>query len=691
MIMIATLFFMDLAGISLNNLSLLALALVVGLVIDDGIVVRENIIRWIDRGYRPMEAASKGTAEVIVPVIATSATILAVFLPVAYAEGIIGQFFKDFGFTVSIAIIVSTFEALTMAPMLSAYFFKKSDNEIREHSDDLAAEVAGRGVLDRLYARVLNWTLDHKIITTVMAILVIGVSMLSARYIDQAFLPNLDRGQFDVGMELASGTPLDVTTREALQVEAIIRSHPMVEDVFTTIGGTGTPESAGFFVKVFDDGSKEPSRQVIDALREPLSSVPGISFQLSDGATGGDNLLGGKEIIVEMVGATGSYNDLGAQAELLAAELATVPGLVDLDISYKSGKPEAQLKVDRARASEFGLTTAQIGSTLRTLVNGEVASTFRGEGTEANIRVQLREDDRAGVDDITNINMMSASGQLVPLRNISAIKMESGPNEIVRIDREPTVSIGANTSGVPLPTVQNAVAALLASYEFPDGVSAKLGGDAEIQADSFRNLGLAMLLSIVFIYMVLASQFGSFIQPLLIMLAMPLAIIGAILALSLTDRPLDLTAFIGFIMLMGLVTKNSILLVEFANRQRRAGFNADVAMRQAGPIRLRPILMTALSLILAMIPVAVGLSSGGEFRQSMAIAIMGGMITSTFLTLLIVPVAYSIVVGFLDRLSERRALRREANEEAQRQRLRERQAEEQRSEPSSGSVQPAGD
>ncbi len=268
--------------------------------------------------------------------------------------------------------------------------------------------------------------------------------------------------------------------------------------------------------------------------------------------------------------------------------------------------------------------------------------------------MQLNEAGRGSAGDILDIGMLNGQGELVPLRTIAAGTLAAGANEIVHTDRRPTVSIGANVSGRDLPDANVDVIALIDSYQMPDGMDVVLGGEAEIQAESFQNLSLALLLAVVFIYMVLASQFESFIQPLIIMIAMPLAVIGALLALIITNNALDLTAFIGFIMLMGLVTKNSILLVDFANRERANGETADAAMRVAGPVRLRPILMTALSLILAMVPVALGLGSGGEFRAPMAIAIMGGMVTSTFLTLLIVPTAYSAVVGALDRMSAKR-------------------------------------
>ncbi len=686
-ILIATVFFMDLLDISLNQISLLALALVVGLVIDDGIVVRENIMRWIEKGYRPAVAASKGTAEVIIPVLATSATILAVFLPVAYAEGIIGKFFRDFGLTVSLAIIVSTFEALTMAPMLSAYFFKAKDDEDEdmdvdeqadgstlpsstEELDEIEETLENAGEpswLERVYGAILNWTLDHKIIALFLTAVVIAGSVYSVQFIEQSFLPSLDRGQFDASLEFPPGTPLTVTEREALKVESIIRSHPLIADVFTTIGGTGSPERATFFVKVVElERGKVDTRAVIDDLRAPLAGVPNMSFQLADSATGGDVLLGGKDVIMQMSASGRSYEELVAAGRAMVTQLEQIEGITDIDVSFNPGKPELQLDIDRTRIADFGLSTAQIGSSVRTLVNGEIVSTFRGSGPEAEIRVQLAEQYRNDAETLLDITLLNPSGALVPLRSVATVRESSGPSQILRIDRLPTITIGANIFGRPQPETQGDVNELLATMALPSGITAKLAGDAEAQEDAFTNLGLAMLLAIVFIYMVLASQFASYVQPLLIMLAMPLAIIGAILALFATSKPLDLTAFIGFIMLMGLVTKNSILLVDFANRARARGASADEAMRLAGPVRLRPILMTALSLILAMVPVASGLSQGGEFRQSMSIAIMGGMTTSTFLTLVVVPLAYSIVVGFLDRVSARVQARRDAKRAARR-------------------------
>ncbi|MGB5050806.1 MAG: efflux RND transporter permease subunit, partial [Caldilineaceae bacterium] len=565
-IVFGTLFLMDITGISLNMVSLLALSLSVGLVIDDAIVVRENIFRWMTKGYTAKVAASKATAEVVLPVLATSAAILAVFLPVAYASGIIGQIFRDFGLTVSYAILVSTFEALTMAPMLSAFFFARGENEEREIDESAGEEEAPEGRMYSVYGRVLDWVLHHRGVTGAISAVVLVVSIVSAGFIQQAFLPGLDQRGFSVLMEMSKGTTLAVTQAEAAKVESIVSQHPIVDNVFTTIGGQGTPEKANITVTL-KEGPE--TRTVIDQLRGPLAGVPGLAFQISDSA-----LAAPQDVAINVKSLDGNQATLVAVAEEMLARLKTRPELVDVSMSYEVGKPEVRVNVDRTRAAQYGLNTAQIGSTVRSLVSGDTVSTYRGEGTEADIRVQLQPSDRANVEDILRLGILAPTGKLIPLSNVAETTISAGPSAIKREDRQSIITVGANSRNGDGVIAQNAANEVMAAMSLPPGVEMALGGDASLQADSFSNLLLALALSIVFIYMVLASQFASFTQPLLIMLAMPLAVVGAIIALVASKSPLDMTAMIGFIMLMGLVTKNSILLVDFANRQRALGHTA---------------------------------------------------------------------------------------------------------------------
>jgi HAE1 family hydrophobic/amphiphilic exporter-1 len=348
----------------------------------------------------------------------------------------------------------------------------------------------------------------------------------------------------------------------------------------------------------------------------------------------------------------------------MAQKLEQVPGLVDVDVSYKPGKPEVLIVVDRRKAADLGINVGTVGSTLRTLVEGSDVATFRGEGTEADIRVQLQEDDRAQLDQLLDLQVPTQRG-FVALRQIAHLEAASGPTQLTRVDRQHSVVIGANTAGRPEADVVADATAVMDAAVFPPGASYKLTGQQEMQSDAFRSMGLAMLLSVVFVYMVLASQFGSFIQPFIIMLALPLAIIGGLLALLIFNKPLDMTALIGLMLLMGVVVKNSILLVDLTNRLRREqGMGRNEALMHAGPIRLRPILMTTLALILGMLPVAIGLGSGSDFRQPMALVVMGGLITSTVLTLVVVPTAYSLVEGGLERWQNWR--RRESKPKARR-------------------------
>lgn len=686
-ILIGTLWGMDLFGISLNMVSLLALALVVGLVIDDAIVVRENIFRWISMGFSPREASSKATSEVSLAVLATSATILAVFLPVAYASGIVGQFFRDFGLTVAIAIVISTIEALTLAPMISAYFFatgkknskdkkkeKKAEAEVQESvmtEDGIVIdnvqieEEAGQSWMYRLYGGMLNWTLDHKRIAVAISVLVVGLSMLSFPFINQTLLASIDEGQFTATLIMPAGTRLDVTDEQAMVIEESLLNQPGVESVFTTVGRQGAPEEATFLASVKDDAGVG-TREVMDQARSQLADVPGLSFQESGGAFEfGFTGLAGRDVVLEVKADNGSSESLAAGVEHVLAELEKIPGLTDVESSLKTGKPEMRVEVNHERAAQYGLNSAFVGATIRTLLTGDVASTYRGEGKEADIRVRLQEEDRADLEDVLNYRLLSPTGQSVPLRNVATVSLSTGPTTISRSDRQPTVTIGANYSGRNEGEVLADVNDLLATIALPAGITAELGGQAAEQQEAFSDLYLSLILAIVFVYMVLASQFGSFTQPIIIMIAMPLSIIGAILALLISDNPLDMTAMIGFIMLMGLATKNSILLVDFANQERKRGATADEAMRKAGPIRLRPILMTAISLIAGMIPVALGLGAGGDFRAPMAISVIGGMSTSTLLTLFIVPLAYVIWVSFQDRWRERRAAKNATKESAE--------------------------
>ena len=672
-ILLGTFGVMSALHMTLNIVSLLALSLSVGLIIDDAIVVRENIFRHMEMGKSPKKASSDGTAEVAMPVLAMSLTIVAVFLPIAFVGGLIGKFLNSFGLVVSVAVLISLFEALTFAPMLSAYLFKPQKAKFtEEEAQALETSHASLGWLDRQYQRILGWTLRHRLVTVAIVTVVVIGSAWAARGLNQAFMPAVDQGSVNMGLVLDPGTALSETDKVSRDVEQRLLARSDVESVLATVGGEGTPENSSFVVNLTQG---TVSDDFVASARTEFADVPGLTISGSNFSSmasgGGSSLLGMPvQITLQTIGGTDELNQFGVE---LADRLKSVPGLVDVSVSYRPGKPEVLLVVDRRRAADMGINIATVGDTIRTLVEGNDVATFRGEGPEADIRVQLQEQDRQQLDQILDLQVPTDRG-FVPLRQIAYLEEASGPTEINRVDRQSAVIIGANTFGRVQDDVVQDVTAILNQTEFPEGASWSYTGELELQNESFSSMGLAMLLSVIFVYMVLASQFGSFIQPLVIMLALPLAAIGGLLGLVAFELPLDMTAMIGMVLLMGLVTKNSILLVDKTNKLRREhDMERDAALMVAGPIRLRPILMTTLALILGMLPTAIGLGSGSDFRQPMAIVVICGLITSTLLTVLLVPTAYSLVEGGLTRWNDARARRhqRQVEKEAARQKAKE--------------------
>jgi HAE1 family hydrophobic/amphiphilic exporter-1 len=622
-------------------------------------------------GKAPKQASSDGTAEVAMPVVAMSLTIVSVFLPVALVGGLVGQFLNSFGLVVSIAVLISLVEALTFAPMLSAYLFKQQKPKISEAEAEAGVAHASLGRVERIYLRSLGWTLRHRFVTLALGIVLLAASAFSLAFVNQTFLPAVDQGSADLALTLPPGGSLAQTDEAARAMESRLLAMDAVDSVLTTVGGQGTPETASFHVNLKKGHSAE---SFVAMARGELTGVPGLSISggsFTSMASGGTSILGKPiQITLQTIGDAGALNQFSLELE---QKLKTVPGLVDVDVSYRPGKPEVLLVVDRRKAADLGINIATVGSTIRTLVEGDDVATFRGEGPEADIRVQLQETDRARLDQILELQVPTARG-FVPLRQIAHLEEGSGPAQINRVDRLAAVILGADTFGRVQADVIADVRQILETTALPAGVTWKFSGEQELMNDAFAALGTAMLLAILFVYMVLASQFGSFIQPLVIMLALPLAAIGGLLSLLVFNIPLDMTVMIGLILLMGLVTKNSILLVDLTNKLRRQkGMDIGQALRTAGPIRLRPILMTTLALILGMLPVAIGLGTGSGLRQPMAITVIGGLITSTTLTLLLVPTAYSLVEGALARLARSREARaiRKAEQASVKQRVKE--------------------
>jgi HAE1 family hydrophobic/amphiphilic exporter-1 len=653
-IMIFTFVALQLFGISINMLSLLALSLSVGLVIDDAIVVRENIFRYAEHGFSSRQAASKGTAQVTLSVVAMTLTIIAVFLPVTFVGGVAGFIFKAFGITVACAMAISLIEAFTFAPMLSSTLFKSKHND--EHQTEVNEQTMIEegeeevGAMGRFYGRILSWTLKHRGKTMLMMVGVIVVSIFVARGVQTTFLPNQLQDSFTIAFKLEPGAALARTDALSRQAEEILLQDPDVIAVQAQVGGQGSQESASLTVRIT---SSKVSEVVRERVRGQLTFLPEMVMSTPSIDGGGGTGVTGRAVQVQ-IRTSDPLSNIIPVSDQLVQIAHEVPGLVDIGSTFEPGRTEIQFYVPPERARDLGVTNNDIATTVRALINGITATTLRNNGNDTDIVVRLPSNQRADINDIRAITLPTASGN-IPLTSIAQIEFAASPTSVRRTNQQNEIVVGANiVPGANVGAVQADFQQRIDALQLPSNVQIIYGGDQADQAEAFGGLFLAMGLSVLFVYMVLASQFGSFMQPFVIMLAMPFSFLGAFAGLSLTGTALDITGMIGLIMLLGLVVKNSILLVDLTNKLREGGMSKHEALEHAGAVRLRPILMTSIAIIAGALPTAMGLhifseGEGTEFRRGLATVLIGGMATSTLLTLLIVPTAYSLLEGFVDR------------------------------------------
>jgi HAE1 family hydrophobic/amphiphilic exporter-1 len=633
-------------GFTINVITLLALSLSIGLLIDDAIVVRENIFRHMEKlGKHPMQAASEGTAEVGLAVMATTFTLVSVFLPVAFATGIAGKFFKQFGITIAAAVLISLFEAFTFAPMLSAYFFKEARENGRQSLSGRLTHLVTRTYdsLGRGYRPILKWAISHRKSVITITLAIFGISGYLFTLIGIGGTPRGHRPEFNLNVQVAAGSSLESTEKTVRLIETILREQPEVKDVFSVIGTTdGAPDEATINVKLNFTGRTEEYQ---DRLRPKLAGIPGVKLTFQESTSiGGSAAQAFMQLPIQLNIKSTNMDSLTRAAEMIRNTLAQIPQLVDLNSDYKPPKPEIQIQIDRERASRLGVNTLLVASVMRTIVDGDIASRFRQGEKLFDIRVLASEDIRQDLDRLSRVYIPTLRSGTITLDQVAKFTVVNGPTQIKRKDRIRQVTVVANIlKGSALNEITRNVQARIAALDLPKDVIYDLGGQVETNAEMFATMTLSLILAIVFVYMILASQFGSFLQPFALMLALPLSVIGAVLGLLVANKLFDLVAFIGLIMLMGLVTKNSILLIDYTNVLRRRGQDRTSAILEAGATRLRPILMTSLAMILGMIPVAFGIGASTDFRAAIGFTIIGGLISSTVLTLIIVPVFYIIV------------------------------------------------
>ncbi|MGE5399174.1 MAG: efflux RND transporter permease subunit [Ignavibacteriales bacterium] len=650
---ITTFMVMYMLNFTLNMMSLLALSLAVGLLIDDAIVVIENIYRHLDQGETPMEAAKSATNEIGLAVLATTFTIVAVFVPVAFMSGIVGRFFYQFGITVSVAVLVSLFVAFTLTPMLSSRWLKKEDEHLTKSGNIIHRMLYYFNSffewLNGRYKITLAWALRHRVVVVVGSILVFVSSMMLTRFLGSTFFPSSDRGEFTIQVNAASGTSIEQTDRLCQVIEDKLHKVKEVTNLLTTVGGKNVPvNKAKILVKLTKkDERKRSQDEIISSLRREFVNFPGAAINFSvEGGPGGQE----KPVTFSVRGAEiGKINDI---AEKLKKIVHSTPGAVDVESSLEASKPEVRVRIDRDKASDLGINVMSVASSVRSMVDGFVATKYQEGSEQYDVRVQLKENNRKSISDIQNLSIMSnkqgPKGEKINVRlgDIADVYEGVGPSKINRYDRQREIRVDANLSGRQMGDVLGDVMKQSSKMQLPAGYNISVVGQGEMQAESFFNIFISLILAIVFVYIVLAMQFESFIYPFSIMLSLPMAIIGAIMALIAFNSSLSVMSMIGIIMLMGLVTKNAILLIDYANIMRERGHSRTEALLLAGPTRLRPILMTTFAMIFGMIPVALGLGEGSEFRSPMGQAVIGGLITSTILTLLVVPVVYTILDDF---------------------------------------------
>ncbi len=623
---------------SINTLTLLALVLAIGIVVDDAIVVVENIYRHMEEGESPFEAARKGSAEIAFAVIAIAITLVIVFLPIALIGGIVGRLFREFGLGVAVSVLISAFVALTLSPMLSSRILKLEENRNRVFE---AVERLLQRVTDA-YRRTLSWALDHRWTMVGIAAASLVASFAIMGVMGKEFVPQEDRGQFLISFKAPEGATLEYTDAYLKRIEEMTASTPGVDRFFSAIGlSIGGPPAVNtgiVFVRLKPKRSVS-QQQIMNQLRGKFSTLAGIDaypIALSGLSTGAF----GKPL--QFVIQYPNLDTLGIYADSMVTLAQRIPGLQGVDSNLDLNKPQLRVTVDRAKASRLGVSVEEISNTLQILLGGRHIGDFERGDNRYWVVAQLQNRFRATPEDLRSIYVRASNGSLVQLGNLIEVGEAAGPNVVNHRNRERSATIGANVSGVPLGTALQRVQALADSI-LPRGFSTDVAGQAESFQESFASLLFALLMAVVAIYLVLAAQFESFVHPFTIMLALPLALVGAVAALAALGMTLNIYSMIGIIMLMGLVTKNSILLVDYANQRREAGEARRDAVLRAGTVRLRPILMTSVAIIFGVLPIALALGAGAESRRPLGVAVVAGMFTSTALTLLIVPVFYEVI------------------------------------------------
>ncbi len=661
--------------ITLNMMSMGGLAIGVGMLIDNSIVIMENIFRFREKGARPTEAAKLGADEMAMAITASTLTTICVFIPFFFTEGLAGQLFRDMALTITFSLLCSLLVALTLIPMMTSRYIRALRHEFTGRfafmNNILNWSEQSLQQLEEFYSKAIRWALGHRkqvVLYTVLAI-VIGIALLPITGME--FMPEQDEGRITVMAKLPVGTNLDTTEEALKQVEErvkkvlrkdeyrVISTRAGYGEGFAAAFGETTDHSGKLEVRLVPQSGRDRSQQELrKVIREELVGIPGVIFNFLGSGTGGSRVMGigGAQISIEVYG----YDlELSRQytREIVEA-IKGIPGLKDIDISREEGLPEKVIVVNREKASKMGLNATHIANHIKDNVGGKVATTYRKEGKEYDVMVRLREEDRKTVEDIQQILMNTPVGVQVPIGNIIKMVTSSGPSTIERKQQERVVYINCQAEGRDLNSVVSDIQDKIDMLVKPPNFFVDIAGAYKDMQESFRDLALALLLAIVLIYIIMASQFESFSAPFIIMFAVPTIIFGVMFFLFLTGTTFNVVSFMGVLMLSGIVVNNAIVYVDYANILRARGLTLHEALIEAGKKRLRPILMTTFTTILALVPMSLGIGEGSELSAPLARSVIGGLSSSFVFTLIFIPVVYSLFESLRNRLRERRRLKR---------------------------------
>jgi hydrophobic/amphiphilic exporter-1 (mainly G- bacteria), HAE1 family len=645
--LISTFLVMYAAGYTLNLMTLLGLSLVVGILVDDSIVVLENIYHHLEKGEKPREAALNGRNEIGFAALAITLVDVVVFVPLALTGGLVGNILREFAVVVVISTLLSLFVSFTVTPLLASRFSKLEGLTNKTIIGKFAVWFENQFKrLTTHYITVLKWSLNNrwKVVAATAVLFVASFALLPAGFIGFEFMTQTDRGEFAVILELPSGSSLDNTNYITQTVEKKISSIPEVRKVFVNVGAS----NEGFVGQSSNNISelnvtlnpkserKRSTDEIGENIREFAQQIPGVKVHISPiGIFGTAN-----QSPIQLIVSGPSREDVMESANIIQTFVKNIPGTSDVRLSSEDGKPETRVEIDREKLASFGLSIADVGAALRVALTGDDDSKYRDGNNEYNIRIVLDKFDRSSIADLGRLTFNNNRGQSVQLQQFANILQSTGPTKLQRRDKINAVIISSQVIGRPSGSIGNDIKSQMAKTKLPKGVQIAYDGDLKNQADGFGSLGLAMLAAILFVYMVMVALYDSYLYPFVVLFSIPVAMVGALLALALTMKALSIFSILGIIMLIGLVGKNAILLVDRTNAMKLTGMSTFDALIEAGNARIRPIVMTTVSMIIGMSPIALSSSSGSEWKSGLAWALIGGLTSSMFLTLILVPVVY---------------------------------------------------